>query len=278
VVDEADVPASEILRSDFERLFDFGYGRLAGCTLTKQYRMLPAIGAIVSDAFYNGILTPGRQAPVIPPESLPPDLRKPITWFATDGLGDRGHDRAEKTGSSRVNPAEADAIAALLKRFSKSAGFRSWAVEQSGYEHVVGVICMYAAQRDLVRKKMQALNLPESFRKLIKIDTVDSYQGKENPIVVVSLVRNNADGALQDAVKTIRPGFLSRPNRVNVAVSRAMDRLVIVGSNGRWRTGTAMGRLVAAFGDALENDEASLRSVSELHNDGAAAAQSEVSA
>ncbi|MBT3072035.1 AAA family ATPase [Rhodomicrobium sp. Az07] len=273
---ETDTPSREILRSDFERLFESTYGKLAGCTLTEQYRMLPPIGSIVSQAFYEGILTPGRQNPEIPPESLPSDLRKPITWFATDGLSDRGHDRREKTGSSRINLAEAEAIAALLKRCSRSASFTSWATKQTRYEHVVGVICMYAAQRDLVRKKIQAFNLPESFRRLIKVDTVDSYQGKQNPVVIVSLVRNNADGPLEEGIKTIRPGFLSRPNRINVAVSRAMDRLVIVGSNGRWKAGTAMGRLVAAVGDALQNDDASLRSVFELlSNDGVTSTQTE---
>jgi serine/threonine protein kinase len=274
VVKDAGVPVREILRSDFERLFESTYGRLGGRTLNEQYRMLPPIGAIVSEAFYGGILSPGRQVPKIPPESLPADLRKPITWFATDGLREMGHDKKEKTGSSRINDAEAKAIAALLKRFSKSSAFVAWATKQTEFEHVVGVICMYAAQRDHVRKKIQALNIPEGFRRLVKVDTVDSYQGKENPVVIVSLVRNNADGPIENGVKTIKPGFLSRPNRINVAVSRAMDRIVVVGAHERWRKGTAMGLLVAAVGNSLAEDEASLRSVSEL--DGTATEQTEV--
>lgn len=274
VVEEAGVPVDEILRSDFERLFESGYGQLASRTLSEQYRMLPPIGAIVSDAFYGSILTPGRQIPKIPPEALPVDLRKPITWFATDGLKELGHDRKEKTGASRINDAEAGAIAALLRRFSKSSNFMVWANKQTEYEHVIGVICMYAAQREHVRKKIQALNLPDSFRRLVKVDTVDSYQGKENPVVIVSLVRNNADGPIEDGVKTIKPGFLSRPNRINVAVSRAMDRIVVVGAHERWKKRTAMGRLVAAVGNSLVNDDASLRSVSEL--DGSATEQMEV--
>ena len=69
-------------------------------------------------------------------------------------------------------------------------------------------------------------------RKSIKIDTVGSYQGKENPIVVLFLVRNNAAGSSECGAATIREGFLSRENRVNVAASRAMDRLLIVDALG----------------------------------------------
>jgi superfamily I DNA and/or RNA helicase len=123
---------------------------------------------------------------------------------------------------------------------------------------------MYAAQRDLVRRKVQALNLPESFRKLVKIDTVDSYQGKENPIVIVSIVRNNVEGQAENGVKTIKEGFLVRPNRINVAVSRAMDRLVIVGSQSRWRAGGAMASLSKAVSTAVDDGDASMRSASEL--------------
>jgi superfamily I DNA and/or RNA helicase len=111
---------------------------------------------------------------------------------------------------------------------------------------------------------VQSLNLSETFRKLVKIDTVDSYQGKENPIVIVSLVRNNVEGPAENGVKTIREGFLVRPNRINVAVSRAMDRLVIVGSQSRWKAGGAMARLTLAIGGALEEGDASIRSASEL--------------
>ena len=53
-----------------------------------------------------------------------------------------------------------------------------------------------------------------SARRLVKIDTVDSYQGKENRIIILTTVRNN---------KGLRPGFLRSPNRINVAMSRAMN-------------------------------------------------------
>ena len=92
----------------------------------------------------------------------------------------------------------------------------------------------------------------------VKVDTVDSYQGKQNPIVILSLVRNNADGPQQSGVATVREGFLSRSNRINVSISRAMDRLVIVGSNARWPQGGPMRQLVDNFAKTLGGGEAAL--------------------
>jgi hypothetical protein len=261
---ETGIPKQDVLRSDFERLFQSPYGLEAGATLKTQYRMLPAIGEIVSSAFYGGNLEPGRVDPVIPPGSIPSDLKHPITWFTTDGLGARAYESKVQGGNSRWNQTEVDAIAALLKRCNDSKKFMEWAREQKKYPQVIGVICMYAEQRNLLRKKLQTLAVSDVFRRLLKVDTVDSYQGKQNPIVIVSLVRNNMDGTPEDGVASISQGFLSRPNRINVAVSRSMDRLVVVGAHQRWRRNCPMAKLAQAVAKATENDGALLRSVSEV--------------
>jgi tRNA A-37 threonylcarbamoyl transferase component Bud32 len=255
VAADVGIAEQEVVRSDFERLFANGYGAAAGAALTIQYRMLPAIGEVVSTAFYDGRLDHGRTDPEVPSDCLPKGLERPLTWITTDGLGENGEERLEDTGTSRVNPAEADVIVAILKQWAKNPPFVAWVADQKKHAQVIGVICMYAAQRELVRKKVQAANFPEAFRKAIKIDTVDSYQGKENPIVIVSLVRNNAEGPAIGGLATIKPGFLKKKNRINVATSRAMDRLVIVGAKGRWRPDSPMHRLAEAveaeFGKGL---------------------------
>ena len=92
-------------------------------------------------------------------------------------------------------------------------------------EPAIGIICMYGAQKRLLRRKFNELAWNPEFRSLIKIDTVDSYQGKENRIIIVSITRNGKDR---------KPKFLKEPNRINVAMSRAMDRLLIVGSMQMW--------------------------------------------
>src|SRR3546814_17328946 len=79
---------AEVARSDFERVFETAYGRAAGHTLRRQYRMLPPIGEIVSKSFYDGRLEPGRVTPVIDTDALPPLLAKPGTGFDTAPPGE----------------------------------------------------------------------------------------------------------------------------------------------------------------------------------------------
>src|SRR3546814_19835187 len=67
-------------------------------------------------------------------------------------------------------------------------------ISQGRHEKPIGIICTYAAQRDLIKRRLVASGLDTLIRDACKVDTVDSYQGKENPIVILSLVRNNADG------------------------------------------------------------------------------------
>jgi superfamily I DNA and/or RNA helicase len=77
------------------------------------------------------------------------------------------------------------------------------------------------------------------FRRLVRIDTVDAYQGKENAIVILSLVRSNKFGDV---------GHVGLDNRCNVAVSRAKERLIVVGAQPMWtepRTDLPMGRVLA---------------------------------
>lgn len=262
----AELQTSEltVTQSDFERLFQNNYGQVAGAGLKTQYRMLPPIGRVVSDTFYNGELDAGRMEPEIEPSVLPEGLELPLTWITTDALGAAGEERTESSGTSRINPSEADYIVSLLKAWSMAAPFTEWIARQTKHAQVIGVICMYAAQRDLIRKKIQAANLPEAFRQTIKIDTVDSYQGKENPIVILSLVRNNVGGQTEGGIATIRPGFLRRPNRINVAVSRAMDRLVIVGAKSRWQAGTPMRRLSDAVEARFLDGEAAIISAASM--------------
>ncbi|WP_238123135.1 MULTISPECIES: AAA domain-containing protein [unclassified Xanthobacter] len=261
----AGFPKGEIVRSDFARVFETAYGAAAGKKLKTQYRMLPPIGRLVSDTFYPEIdLEHGRDTPEVPPGVLPDDLGVPLTWIATDSLGEQGFESPEAGGTSRSNRVEADCILTLLTGWYEHEPFRNWLTTQAQYPHGIGVICMYAAQRDHLRSRILKTPHGDTLLRHVKIDTVDSYQGKENPIVILSLVRNNADGIQQAGVATVREGFLSRSNRINVAVSRAMDRLVIVGGNTRWRQGGPMRRLADNFAKALTNGEAVMRSASDV--------------
>lgn len=93
------------------------------------------------------------------------------------------------------------------------------------YTQAIGVICMYGEQKKLIRKKFKERTWSDEFHRLVKIDSVDSYQGKENRVIILSLTRHD---------KQQSTGFLHLPNRINVALSRAMDKLVIVGAKTVW--------------------------------------------
>ena len=86
---------------------------------------------------------------------------------------------------------------------------------------------MYGEQKRILRHKFNEVAWSDEFKELVKIDTVDSYQGKENRIIILSITRSD---------KSQNPGFLRTPNRINVALSRAMDRLILVGASDMWRT------------------------------------------
>ena len=84
---------------------------------------------------------------------------------------------------------------------------------------------MYSAQRTRIQEAFSRRPWDINFRNLVRIETVDSYQGKENTIVIVSLVRCNGTGD---------QGHVRIPNRCNVALSRAKERLFIVGARRMW--------------------------------------------
>jgi hypothetical protein len=260
----------QVVMSDFERVFSSGYGTAAGQTLTEQYRMLSPIGSIASEAFYGGTLTHGRTDPIIPKDCLPTTLDKPLVWLATDKFGELAHQNEPDNRKHAINnPIEAELIVDLIKEWDRHTKFREWVETQTEHAHAIGIICTYRAQCELVRQKLRSAFISDSMRSTIKIDTVDSYQGKENPVVILSLARNNSDGRIEAGTNTILEGFMSRPNRLNVAVSRAMDRLVLVGAMRGWRSTGPMGKVRKEFatqmdqGDAREIDAVAYRGLRE---------------
>ncbi|RWJ74639.1 MAG: hypothetical protein EOR35_31275 [Mesorhizobium sp.] len=258
------IPKREIQRSDFERVFSTTYGSAASFSLKTQYRMLPPIGQLVSETFYPDLdLVAGRSEPVIDPAILPADLGHALTWIEADSLGASAFER-KKENSSRINQAEADCIVALLDEWHTHEPFREWLLTQNEYPAGIGVICMYAEQRNLVERRLRQSALAHLLEGPIKVGTVDSYQGKENPIILLSLVRNNDQGIREDGIRKIQEGFLARPNRINVAASRAMDRLVVVGARTRWRSASPVGRLAAGFERQVANGKAGVISAEVL--------------
>ena len=218
----------QALGSDFERVFLSEYGKQTCAILKKQYRMAPAIGSLVSACFYENVLENGKTDNDVPNIyfRLPEKIKSCVTWLDTTSLPNAYHEQG-KSGSLS-NRAEADVIIGILQDLANDETFMNSELVKKCLEkneQAIGVICMYGEQKKLIRKKFNEHSWNDDFRRLVKIDSVDSYQGKENRVIILSLTRYD---------KTYSTGFLHLPNRINVALSRAMDKLVIVGAKTVW--------------------------------------------
>ncbi len=246
---------SSLFSSDFERIFDSEYGRKVGTTLLSQYRMAPNIGEVVSSCFYLGKLETGRGEPPEYYDLLPEPLSKQVTWLDTAYLGERGYEQVSENNEDKWNMAEARVIMNLLRQIIESDEFMAFLKEDlQPQEPPIGIICMYGKQRQLIDQlKAEATWLGDA-RSLVNVNTVDSYQGKENKIIILSTVRNNPRQKI---------GFMWKPNRINVAISRAMERLFIVGSTKMWTGKNAnqpLGRVLSKISAMAEEDRAEILS------------------
>ncbi|MCL1078425.1 nuclease [Parashewanella spongiae] len=223
-----DIDLDELLQSDFERAFESKYGKAAGAKLLTQYRMVEPIGDLVSECFYKGELKTGIRPIPDSYQNLPEVMKSYTTWIDTAWLGKRAYHQ-DDSGSSIANTAEVKVIIKLLNQIHSNAeqieDLVTLKTNDKG-ELPIGIICMYAEQKKRLRRKVAEQSWSDTFKSLIRIDTVDSYQGKENRIVILSISRSDSK---------LSPGFLRSPNRINVGLSRAMDRLVIVGNSNMWR-------------------------------------------
>ena len=222
------VMPAELERSDFERAFTSSYGRRHGGTFEEQYRMAPAICELVASIFYRPHAVELRTSPNREPNSafaeLPPPLDTPALWIDVSNAQGRDEQTAHWNKHTFWNAAEVDAVMRLFERIAAQASLV--AVLAAGEEETpIGVICMYAGQKTMLEQAFGDRSWDPKFRRLVRIETVDSYQGKENTIVILSLVRSNP--------KSLR-GHVASFNRCNVALSRAKERLFIVGDQSMW--------------------------------------------
>lgn len=217
---------NKYLISDFERIFESSYGKEIGRSLLIQYRMDPVIGKMVSSCFYDNKLQTGRASRAsLFTNMLPASLRdSPIVWYDTSISKSHGKETAPK-GRSIYNLDEATAIVRLLTEIFSNSKFIDEMCKPNLTEPPVGVICMYSGQKDRILNFVRQNSALLPYLEWIKVDTVDSYQGKENQIIILSTVRQN---------NSQTTGFLKADSRVNVAVSRAKDSLIIFGSVNLW--------------------------------------------
>ena len=193
--------------------------------------MAPGICALVSESFYKSRGRELKQGRGTAPgyfEFLPQHLSSDVIWVDTSVNGSEAYekDAANPRKKECSNPFEAKIVLDVLRDILQSERFiDQLGADSNQADQPIGVIAMYAAQVKEIERQLARAEWIGPARALVKVDTVDSYQGKENKIVILYLVRNNP---------VRRQGFLKSPNRLNVAMSRAMDRLIVVGAVEMW--------------------------------------------
>ena len=186
-----------------------------------QYRMNEQIMRFSSNWFYDGKV---ESAPQIKYRGIL-DYDIPIEWRqATNEMPDDAPPASEKRwgeeflGESfgRINRQEAELTLHTLQAYFIKIGKQRILEERID----VGVISPYRAQVQYLRHLLKQREFFKPFRKLISVNTVDGFQGQERDVILISLVRSNAEGEI---------GFLRDLRRMNVAMTRARMKLIILG-------------------------------------------------
>ena len=183
-------------------------------TLLKvQYRMNDEIMRFSSDWFYGGQV---ESAPQIKYRGIL-DYDVPMMWVETRE-GDDEHYRETFVGESfgRINKDEAELTLQTLEAYYRKIGKQRILDEQID----VGIISPYRAQVQYLKRLIRKREFFKPYRSLITVNTVDGFQGQERDVILISLVRANNEGQI---------GFLSDLRRMNVAITRARMKLIIIG-------------------------------------------------
>lgn len=178
--------------------------------LSTQHRMLEPIGELISECFYGGGLDHARPAKSNL-QSLLGAFPSPVTWYSTAKLRGR---REKKVGTTYWNESELRLVRELVDRLQRLAAVNDERLD-------VAVISGYGEQARRMRRDLRPHN-PKWTNLTLDIHPVDSFQGQERDVVIYSVTRSNADNDL---------GFLRSERRINVALSRAKDALVVVGDH-----------------------------------------------
>lgn len=184
---------------------------LAVSLLKIQYRMHDDIMGFPSAWFYNDELI--AAAEVKNRGILAYDT--PLVWINTD---DSDSSEAQLEGSlSKINKTEANVLIETLHEYIEKIGKERILDEKIDF----GLISPYKAQIQYIRSLIKKDGYFKPFKKLITVHTVDGFQGQERDVIVISLVRSNNEGQI---------GFLQDLRRMNVAITRARMKLIILGN------------------------------------------------
>ena len=196
-----------LTQSLFERLVLLG---IRPIRLQVQYRMHPALSEFPSNMFYEGTLQNGVSdiERLMPGVDFPwPNQSRPMMFLVSTGNEEMG-----VSGTSFLNRTEASSVEKIVTTFLKNG----LTPDQ------IGVVTPYEGQRAYVVQHMQRSgSLRSELYHDIEVASVDSFQGREKDIIIVSCVRSNEQQGI---------GFLRDPRRLNVALTRARFGVIIIGN------------------------------------------------
>ena len=207
--------------------------------LNVQYRMCDEIMQFPNREFYDGLL---HSDPSVKYRGIL-DWDTAIEWIESDLETENGKRKTENEdltpksnsfhlsdftfpfssgetlasdGLSRINPVEAELALQTLHNYIERIG-----KDRILHERLdIGIISPYKGQVQLLRRMIRRNSWWKPLRHLISVNTVDGFQGQERDIILISMVRNNEQGQV---------GFLSDLRRMNVAITRARMKLIIIG-------------------------------------------------
>jgi hypothetical protein len=219
------------IESEFQRQERRGKGRPIAKQLSEQHRMHPVVASLVSRCFYKGALkshpecasrfeTSPRPFISTDPNRLPVSPIVVVNMpYIQAAIGNEHGERHPRWH----NPAEARAVAECIQLIAPLAGTIK--------PPTLAVLSPYSQQVNRLRDSIRDVPSLQGFRAPshagVYCHTVDSFQGSEADLVIVSLVRNNGHANVRNAF-----GFLSDSRRMNVLLSRARWQLVLVASLG----------------------------------------------
>ncbi len=206
------VSGNDLLKKSlFERLMESG--TVPSSMLRVQYRMNKTIMAFANTMMYDGKLIADRSAAdtILTLANEPADNfakrvlqpEKPVVFIDTSNID------ADETLRPRSTSYENDLEAAIVTDIVKGL------LESGLKSEEIGVITPYLAQVKLIRQKLEADSLG------CEVKSVDGFQGREKEVIIISLVRSNI-------AKEI--GFVKDRRRLNVAMTRAKRKLIMVGN------------------------------------------------
>ena len=205
--------------------------------LKAQYRMNEEIMRFSSDWFYGGQV---EAAPQIKYRGIL-DYDNPMVWIDTSndtmtaasgstasegnqtsvpsgkGKEDSFHEQFVGSSFGRINKGEAELTLKTLKDYFTKIGRQRVLDERID----VGIISPYRAQVQFLRSLIKKREFFKPYRSLVSVNTVDGFQGQERDVILISLVRSNEEGQI---------GFLRDLRRMNVAITRARMKLIILGN------------------------------------------------